>query len=62
MGLAILSHRVEMVHQTQDLIPKKVANVILDLNHLTITEMEIAHDKRSYEKNFVMLGITLINY
>ena len=60
MGIAILNHRVETVHHTQDRIFKLTLNIILDHNRLSITETEIAHDDRSHEKDFVMLGISLL--
>ena len=59
--IAILNHRVETVHHTQDQISKMIHNIILDLNHLTIMETEIVHDDRSHEIDFVILGILLIH-
>ena len=59
MGTAKLNHRVETVHHTQDQIFKLTHSIILDHNHLTITETEITHDDRSHEIDFGMLGITL---
>ena len=61
MRTAILNHRVETVNHTQDQIFKLTLNIILDHNHLTITEWEIARNNRSHEKGFVMFGITLIH-
>ena len=62
MGTAILNHRVETVHHSQDQIFKLTPNIILYHNHLTITETEIAHDNRSHAIDLVILRITLIHY
>ena len=61
MGTANLNHRVETVHHTQDQTFKPTPDVILDHNHLTIFKTEIAHDDRSHEIDYVMLGIILIH-
>ena len=61
METAILNHRVETVHHTQEQTFKPTPNIILDHNHLKITKKEIAHDDSSHEIDFVMSGITLIH-
>ena len=57
MGTAILNHRVETVHHTQDQIFKLTLNIVIDHIHLTIIGTEIAHDDRSHKTDFVMLEI-----
>ena len=59
MGMATLNHQVEMVHPTRDWIFNLIHNIILDHNHLTITETGIADNNHSHEIDFVMLEITL---
>ena len=62
MGITVLNHQVETVHYTQDKTIKLIFNTILDHTHLTRTKMEIVHDDRSHEIDFLMLEIYLIPY
>ena len=60
--IATSNQQVKTVHHTQDQIFKLIHNIILDHNHLTIIETEIAHDNCSHGIDFVMLENKLIHY
>ena len=59
-GIAISKHPVEMVHHTQNRIPKIIHNITLDHNDLTVIETETVHDDRFHEIDFEMLETFLI--
>ena len=59
--IAILSHRVEVVHHNQDhKIFKLIQTTILEYNHFTTIEMETVHADHSHEIDFVLLQSILI--
>ena len=67
-GKVFLNHRVEMVCHTLDpptlktnLLITQIAyiQIILDINHLTIIEMEIVQDAHSHTIDFAMYETTI---
>ena len=62
MGIATLKHQVETSHHIQDQIFKILPNIILDHNHLVITETEFVHEDRSHKIDSVMLETILTHY
>ena len=63
MVITIVNHLVEMVHHTRDHKTIKIFQIIvLDYNHLTIAELEIAQGDHSHVTDFVTLELILIHF